>query len=193
DQVIPHFPEYTIDNLNAQKKVITIKDLLTQQSGLACNEDDPDSPGKETRIYPTNDWVKYVLDLPMQYSPGQTGSYCSGNIFLLNRVVEKSSGKSLHDFAALNLFGRLGITDFKWDFVPDKSHEDSFGQLYLKPRDMAKFGLLYLNGGQWKGKRLLSQDWVDQSLTKHSIVEGIEYGYLWWCEALTANDIKYEG
>jgi CubicO group peptidase (beta-lactamase class C family) len=193
DRVIPYFPEYSILNLDARKEAITIKNLLTQESGLACNDDDPGSPGNETKIYPTDDWANSILNLPMEESPGHKGSYCSGNIILLDRIVEKSSHQSLHDFAAQNLFGKLGITDFKWDFVPDKSHEDDFGQVNLKPRDMAKFGLVYLNGGQWKGTQIISANWVSQSLSKHSTVRGIDYGYLWWREPLTANGVVYEG
>jgi CubicO group peptidase (beta-lactamase class C family) len=58
---------------------------------------------------------------------------------------------------------------------------------------MAKFGLLYLNGGKWNGKQIIDKDYVSQSLKKYSVIDGIDYGYLWWCEDLTANGVKYQG
>lgn len=134
-----------------------------------------------------------MLDLPMIDDPGSNGSYCSGNVILLNRIVEKASQRSLYDFARDNLFSKIGVRNFKWEFVPGKSHAEGFAQLYLRPRDMAKFGLLYLNGGQWKGQQVIAKEWVEQSLTKHSVVDGIDYGYLWWCEPLTANGVTYNG
>jgi CubicO group peptidase (beta-lactamase class C family) len=193
DQVTSNFPQYQIENNNHQKRTITIRNMLTQQSGLACNDRDPDSPGNETKIYPTGDWIKTVLDLPMDGNPGEKAQYCSGNTMVLGKVVERSSKQSLHDFADKYLFSPLGTTGFKWDFVPDQDHQEDFGQLYLKPRDMAKFGLLYLNGGKWKGKQIIPEDYVSQSLTRHSVVDGIDYGYLWWCESLTAGGVTYKG
>jgi CubicO group peptidase (beta-lactamase class C family) len=193
EKLLSYYPEYTIANMDDRKKAITIYDVLTQQSGFACDDDDSNSIGNEVKIYPTNDWIKTMLDLPMVDTPGRKGSYCSGNIFLLNRIVEKVSHQTLHDFARDNLFSKLGVTRFDWDFVPDQSHQDSFGQVSLRPRDMAKFGLLYLNNGKWNGTQVISSDWVKQSITKHSNIRGIDYGYLWWCENLQANGKIYYG
>jgi CubicO group peptidase (beta-lactamase class C family) len=193
DHVVSYFPEYQIRNANAQKSTITIKNMLTQQSGLACNDSDPNSIGNETKIYPTKDWVQTVLDLPMDFLPGERAQYCSGNTLVLGKIVEKASKLSLHNFAKKYFFAPLGTTDFKWDFLLNQSNQEEFGQLYLKPRDMAKFGLVYLNGGKWNGKQILAADYISQSLAKHSVVDGIDYGYLWWCEPLTANGVKYQG
>ncbi|WP_447641991.1 MULTISPECIES: serine hydrolase domain-containing protein [Chitinophagaceae] len=193
EPVIRYFPQYKPGNMDAQKASITIENMLTQQSGLDCNDFDAHSTGNETKIYPTDDWIKTVLDLPMAYTPGTGGMYCSGNTMVLGKIVEQVSHQPLHQFAAENLFGKLGVKRFKWDFVPDKSHQEDFGQLYLAPRDMAKFGLLYLNGGKWEGKQIINRDYVARSLKKHSVIDGIDYGYLWWCEDLTANGVKYTG
>lgn len=193
DPVLSFFPEYQLKNLTSGKKAITIRNMLTQQSGLGCNDRDANSLGNETRIYPTDDWVKSVLDLPMDGNPGQKAQYCSGNTLVLGRVVEKSSKLSLYDFAKKYLFEPLGTKDFKWDFVLKQSHQDDFGQLYLTPRDMAKFGLLYLNKGKWEGKQIVPEKYVAESLTKHAVVDGMDYGYVWWLEPLVANGVNYEG
>ncbi|WP_183575589.1 serine hydrolase domain-containing protein [Mucilaginibacter sp. X5P1] len=193
DPMISYLPGYNYNNPDPRKKAITIKNLLTQQSGLACYDYDPKSPGNEVKMYPTKDWIKFMLDLPMAGDPGKAAFYCSGNVMLLDRIVENVSHQSLHDFARENLFDKLGISDFKLDFVPDYTHEDDYGQVRLTSRDMAKFGLLYLNDGVWGGKQIISQEYVRQSLSKHSVVDDLNYGYLWWCEDLTANGIVYKG
>ena len=192
--MLAYLPEYHPENPDPRKKQITIKNLLTQQSGFACYDYDPKSPGNESKMYPTDDWIKFMLDLPMAGNPGEAASYCSGNIQLLDKIIENVSHQSLHDFVQQNLFNQLGITDFVWNYAPNKSHEDDYGQVCLTPRDMAKFGLLYLNGGVWNGKQVVPKEYVAQSLTKQSVVDGINYGYLWWCEDLTApNGVKYRG
>ena len=193
EKVLPFYTEYKIGNMDARKASIRIVDMLTQRSGLACDELNQKSPGNELKIYPQHDWVKYVLNLPMIDTPGKTGLYCSGNIFVLNRLVEKVSGMKLHEFAKVNLFDKLGVKNFDWDFVPDETHQDSYSQVYLRSRDMAKFGMLYLNHGRWNGQQIISREYVDESITKHSHVEDLEYGYLWWCEDLTVNGVTYEG
>jgi CubicO group peptidase (beta-lactamase class C family) len=191
--VISYFPEYQIQNLDPRKNAIKIENMLTQQSGLACDDRDPNSLGNETKIYPTNDWIKSILNLPMDGNPGQKAQYCSGNSLVLGKIIEKSSKQTLHEFAEKYLFGPLGTTDFKWAYVLNQDHQDDYGQLYLKPRDMAKLGLVYLNGGKWNGKQIIPENYVAQSLAKHAVVDGIDYGYLWWCEPLTAGGVKYKG
>ena len=139
------------------------------------------------------DWVRFILDLPMVEAPGGSGRYCTGGVILLGRIVEKASGKRLSDFAAENLFGKLGITNYRWNFKPDSSSFDDACQLHMRPRDMAKLGLLYMNEGQWKGRQVISREWVKASLSKHSVVRGTDYGYLWWRQWLNVNGTRMEG
>jgi CubicO group peptidase (beta-lactamase class C family) len=141
----------------------------------------------------SDDWIKFTLDLPMVDTPGGKGKYCSGNPIVLGRIIEKSTNKLLPDFAKEKLFSPLHISKFKWHFKPDKSSAETFCQLYLRPRDMAKFGLLYLDKGNWNGKQIIFSSWVQQSLTKHSVVQGLDYGYLWWIKYLEAEGVRYYG
>jgi len=96
----------------------------------------------------TDDWVKFTLDLPMSDIPDGKGMYCSGNPIILGRIIKKTTKQPLLQFAKQTLFAPLGISKFKWHFKPDKSSSETFCQLYLRPRDMAKFALLYLNHGK---------------------------------------------
>jgi CubicO group peptidase (beta-lactamase class C family) len=192
-KVLPYFPEYSLSNLSGPKKQITIENLLTNQSGLDCDVANDQSAGNETVMSNSDDWVKFTLDLPMADTPGGRGMYCSGNPITLGCIIEKTTKQDLPQFAKANLFDPLGITDFKWHFKPDKSSSETFCQLYLRSRDLAKFGLLYLNGGLWNGKQILSPDWVKESLKKHSTIQNVDYGYLWWLKYLDADGVRYYG
>ncbi len=190
-KVLSFFPEYTLNNMTDAKKRITVEDLLTQQTGLDCDISNPKSEGNETTMDYSDDWVKFTLDLPMIDAPGKNGRYCSGNPVTLGRIVEKTTNMPLLQFAKKNLFEPLGFTNYKWYFKPDKSNAEDYCQVYLTPREMIKFGLMYLDNGMWKGKQILSSDWVNQSFEKHSIIQGVDYGYLWWLKYLEADGVKY--
>jgi CubicO group peptidase (beta-lactamase class C family) len=191
EKVLAYFPEYLIENNSDNKKKITIENLLTNQSGLDCDVSNPNAVGNETTMNNTDDWVKFTLNLPMSDSAGRKGMYCSGNPITLGRIIEKTTKQTLPEFAKNNLFNPLGIKNFIWNFKPDKSSVETFCQVYLTSRDMAKFGLLYLNKGNWNNQQIISKEWVEQSLKKHSVVQGVDYGYLWWNKYLEADGVKY--
>ncbi len=193
EKVLPFFPEYTFDHMSDRKKQITIENLLANQNGLDCDISNEKSEGNETKMDYSDDWVKFTLDLPMIDTPGGKGMYCSGNPVTLGRIIEKTTKKALPEFATENLFDPLGIKKFKWNFKPDKSNAEDYCQLYLSPRNMAKFGLMYLNQGNWNGKQIVPSTWVKQSFAKHSVVQGVDYGYLWWLKNLDANGVTYYG
>ena len=191
ETVLSYFPEYTLNNMSDAKKRITVENLLTQQTGLDCDISNPKSEGNETTMDYSDDWAKFTLDLPMIDTPGGNGRYCSGNPVTLGRIVEKTTNMPLLQFATKNLFEPLGFTNYKWYFKPDKSNAENYCQVYLTPREMSKFGLMYLNNGIWNGKQIVSSDWVNQSFEKHSVIQGVDYGYLWWLKYLDADGVRY--
>ena len=193
EKVLSCFPEYALHNMSDAKQRITIEDLLTNQTGLDCDISNEKSEGNETKMDYSDDWVRFTLDLPMIDTPGGKGMYCSGNPVTLGRIIEKATKMPLPDFAVKNLFAPLGVDRFHWNFHPDKSNAEDYCQLYLRPRDMAKFGLLYLDKGLWNGQQVVSSDWVTQSVEKHSVVQGVNYGYLWWLKYLDADGVRYYG
>ena len=121
-----------------------------------------------------------ALDLVSE--PGTDWYYNGGNTNLLGEVIREATGLRIDDFAAEHLFAPLGITDYEWDHInADVIHAS--GNLHLRPRDMAKLGYLYLNGGVWRGERIVSEAWIAGSTRKHvshSATNG--YGYQWWLE-----------
>ncbi|WP_259070871.1 serine hydrolase domain-containing protein [Mucilaginibacter sp. X4EP1] len=186
-------PQYHFANPSSLKDQITLQDILDNQSGVNYDEAWDKSIGNEVDMGFSKDWVKYTFDLPMIDTPGKIGRYNSGNPITAGLIVEKHSGMSMYDFAAKNLFGPLGVTHFEWDFKPDPSNADNFCQVKLRPRDMAKFGLLFLNNGTWDGHQIIPAEWVAESTAKHSVVEGVDYGYLWWLKYLDADGVRYHG
>lgn len=141
----------------------------------------------------THDRIKYTFDLPMVDTPGTRGRYNSGNPITVGRILELRTHMPLRNYAAQHLFGPLNIHDFTWNFKPDESNADNFCQVYLTPRDMAKFGLLYLQNGVWNNKTVVPQNWVKESTAKHSVVQGVNYGYYWWLKHLDTKNKSYPG
>lgn len=193
EAVLSFFPEYTFKNLTDDKRRITIENLLTNQSGLDCDVSNPKSEGNETTMNNSDDWIQFTLDLPMIDVPNGRGMYCSGNPITMGRIIEKATKMALPEFAKQTLFKDIGIKNFKWNFKPDASSSETFCQVYLTPRDMAKFGLLYMNKGMWADKQVISKEWIQQSLTKHSVIQGVNYGYLWWLKYLEVNGTRFNG
>jgi CubicO group peptidase (beta-lactamase class C family) len=168
-------------NPDPRKERITVGDFLTMRSGLACNDHSSDSPGRETVIDAQPDWIQAMYDLRQIGDPGNEAFYCSGGVAVVGRVVEKSTASYLPDYAARYLFKPLGIKPTDWTWHYELTNRDKeYSQIHMRPRDMLKLGILYANGGTWHGKRVISKDWVDESLVGRSTVDDTEYGYFWW-------------
>jgi len=179
--VLPLFPYAWYRNADPRKDSLTLRDLVTMRSGLACDDWDKDSPGNESRVYESANWVKFVLDLPIIEEPGTRGRYCSGNVAVAGRIVERATHSALPAFAQANLFTPLGIQprDVRWDYTLS-SPNPTFAQLYLRPRDMLKLGMLFQQQGRWAGRQVISREWIARSTAHWSTVGDQEYGYFWW-------------
>ncbi len=183
-KVLDLFPDHgEIQNPGQGKEEMTLGHLLDMASGLAADANDPRSPGNELHLKRSPDFVRFVLDLPMAFRPGEKYQYNSASAYLAGAAVEEASGQSLQDFAREHLFEPLGITDFFWTRGP-KGTTYGMGGLYLTARDFAKLGALYLQGGRWGGRRVISEAWVRQSLQSRFEVSGppflqTGYGRLW--------------
>jgi len=174
-----YLSDETVSNLDENKKGITLEDLLTLTAGLDCNENPgPGQPFMEA----SQNWVDFMLDLPMAAPHGTRFSYCSGVVHLLSAVLQKAAGMNARDFANQNLFSPLGIdpiSESRWPSDPQGVSTGGYG-LALTPQEMAKFGFLFLNQGKWDGKTILPADWVTASTTSHTQKDdGKGYGYLW--------------
>jgi len=173
------------------KENITIQHLLTMSAGLEWDEWSAPYTSPEnshSRMSQSPEQVKYVLQRRVVSEPGSRFVYNSGLVVTLGKIVSNSTDMELDTFATRYLFKPLGIKRHHWYIYPSGIYLTS-GNLELTSRDMAKFGLLYLNNGKWKGKQIISEDWVRQSVKSH-ISPWYEtfYGYLWWKKPLLMLD-----
>lgn len=167
-------PEYFTDSTGPLKKQITIRDALTMTGGI--------EPVDRNIIewIRSDDWFKYAVNRPLLHKPGDKFDYNTGLTHLLSGVITKSTRMSTLEFADKFLLKPLAITKFSWQTDP-RGYYGGGHLLYLTPRDMAKFGYLYLKNGDWNGNRIVPEEWVKESVTKKvSAGNGVDYGYLWW-------------
>ncbi|WP_419210862.1 serine hydrolase domain-containing protein [Maribacter sp. X9] len=176
---VPEYYQYTQDSL---KSKISIEDLLTMSSGFDVNnlaaEDYYQNPTN------TNPWLETVLEAPVVNEPGTYADYGSANPFLLGISLNERLDMPLETYMDEKLFAPLGITNYI-NQTDDSEITPYFGGgMLLTSRDLLKFGQLYLDKGKWKGKQIISENWVDLSFKKHVQLQDTkdknEYGYLWW-------------
>ena len=181
EPVLPRLGYTTVANPDPRKSAITLRNLLTMQSGLDCDDHVAGSPGGENQLYDTPDWIRVMVDLKMVDSPGTVGHYCTGAVFLAGRTVERATGRTLPDYAQEHLFSPMGIHRADWTWNHSLTNADKqFGMMAMRPRDMLKFGMLYANDGRWDKRQVLPAAWVKESLSSLSRVENTDYGYYWW-------------
>ncbi len=174
------FPDVTIANMDPRKESLTLENLLTMTSGFACRDSYLYRWKGLIEMRASADWGQYVLDLPMSASPGERFEYCNGVSYLLSVIIQNTTRMRTLAFARRHLFEPLGIQDVGWDTSP-QGVDIGWGQMRLKPHDMARFGWLYLNRGRWADKQVVPSAWVASSTRSHIDATLFDhYGYQWW-------------
>ena len=187
--VIEWFPEYPELN-TPERRRITLAHVLGMTSGLDWNEDVPysDPRNDEIRMTRDPDPLRYALSRPFAANPGAEFRYNGGLTQVMAAVVSRATRTSLRDYGRTKLFEPLGITQFEW--LGDLAGMPSAASgLRLRPRDLARFGSLYLHAGRWNAKQILLADWTTESTRRHFRFApragpdaGGEFGYayFWW-------------
>lgn len=182
------------DHYAAAKEQISLKDLLTMRAAFDGDDEEGDSPGNEENMYPTANWVQFTLDLPVSATrPRDQWHYFTAGVVLLGDILQKVVPGGLEQYADQRLFAPLGL-QYRWEYTPQRV-PNTAGGIRLNALDLAKFGQLYKNGGQWNGQPVLPAAWVAKSLTKHLPVRGRPneyYGYLFWNKEYVVNGRRYE-
>ena len=178
--VLVFFPERTVKNLDERKAAMTLEHLITMTTGLECRDSYLyGNLGLREMSY-SDDWVQFVLDLPMEAQPGEKFEYCNGASLLLSAALQEAVGVTAAEYARQVLFDPLGIDEFDWDESPN-GVTTGWSGLFMQPVDIARIGHLYLNEGKWGSEQLVTPDWVQISTQTHAagtLQEG--YGYSWW-------------
>ncbi len=184
EKVLDFFPEVkSIENLDARKRTMRLEDLLTMRSGTDYHEGHgpSDTPHDQLNHLPRG-WDRFYLNRPMVQPPGTHFQYDSGGVILLSSMLKNRTGMHADAFAERHLFEPLGISRKRW-FRNLEGHPHTGGGLDLLPRDMARFGLLYLRGGRWGDRQVVPADWVARSIRRQVAWDrdhSVGYGYLWW-------------
>lgn len=153
---------------------MTVKHLLAMQTGV---------PFAEAGSVTETKWMETFFSSSLKFTPGTDFSYNSMNSYVLARIVTKLTGRSLTDFLDERLFAPLGITNFFWEMGPEGVEKGGWG-LFLSPESWAKIGYMILSGGMFEDKRILSEEWVEESTSFHSeapMIDGdFNYAYQLW-------------
>jgi CubicO group peptidase (beta-lactamase class C family) len=176
-----YFPEILKAEKDVSRKNITIENLLTMQSGLETTSN---------RNYGawvlSSNWVRYALTRPLTSAPGTRMQYSTGNTHLLSAILTKAAGKNTWQFAQEVFAKPQGFTLARWPQDPQGIY---FGgnDMLMTPRQMLKFGQLYLNRGKAGGVQVVPATWVDESFKIHAESTRERerfYGYGWWIRDL---------
>jgi len=169
DRVIDIFPESLPEEISPNLARMTIHDLLCMSCGHDC------CPA--SAMLNVEDWVKFFLAREVPYVPGTHFEYNSGGSYMLSAIITKLTGLKMIDYLRPRLFEPLGITNVSWDECPKGINLGGWG-FRTSSVDMMKLGVMYLNGGYWNGKRIVSRDWVKLA-SSYKISNGVDRGDDW--------------
>jgi CubicO group peptidase (beta-lactamase class C family) len=193
EKIAQYFPEYPILK-DAKKSQITIKDLLTMTNGLDWNEETypaDDIRNDEYAFDINTNRLGYLFNKTVVAPPSTIFEYNSANPVVETAILQKVTGLNAKDFAQKYFFEPLEIKEYYWRNDKD-GYTTAVGPILLKPRDFAKLGQLFLDGGQWKGKQIVSKHWVNEASTTFigSESNATAYGYHWWAAQYSINNVS---
>lgn len=161
------------DTNDPKWKNVTIEMLLKHQVGFEKMTLDIDCDN--VLSYGTKDYLEYVLSKPLP-KQGIEAVYTDAGFYLLSRVVEKVSGKTLFDFLRPVLMDVMEFSEYAWSACP-LGHTMGATGLYIRCEDMIKLGFLYINDGMYKDKKVISKEWCDLVLTKGYAMSNLGDGW----------------
>ena len=188
--MLDFFPEQAVRVTDPRKRAITVRQMLQMRAGYGW--EGSDSVRWEGLI--SGDYLPLLVDFPLDRDPGTGFDYSNVTSHLLAVIVARACDTDLLPFAQEHLFDPIGVRPGEWRQDP-YGYRYGHGELHLTARDMARFGLLYLNDAKWQGRQIVPADWVEASLTGYSsgintaglrsgtvgrYFRDARYGYQWW-------------
>jgi CubicO group peptidase (beta-lactamase class C family) len=169
DQPVSDFyPEWR----QGRKRQITIRHLMNHTSGL---ENHPQAG----EIFASPDFVQFALTADLSDDPGSRFAYNNKAVNLLAGVVRKAAGRRMDVYIGEEIFAPMGIADFTWS-LDGAGNPHGMAGLQIRAIDLAKIGQMMLDGGTWKGRRLVSEEWVKLSTGQPGQPHDPTCGLLWW-------------
>jgi CubicO group peptidase (beta-lactamase class C family) len=181
DRVVDLLPEEVPAEVPERLARLTVRHLLTMTTGHATESLPDDERPTEPR------WAQRILAQPLDFEPGTHFQYNSGATYLLSAIVQSVTGMPLLEYLRPRLFEPLGIHNPTWLRSPQGVDAGGWG-LSIRTEDIAKFGQLYLQRGQWDGESLIPSDWIAEA-TRRQVSNGDPaqaddwtqgYGYQFW-------------
>lgn len=199
DKITDYYKEYK--GLSNQIQQIKIQDLLTQRHGMKWKESPWNSPDNNWRnlINTSGDWYKIILETEMSEKPGQVFNYSNAAPTLISGAIQNASQLPIDAFAKKYVFSDLGIKRYRFWQGNGGPANNGMALIFLRSRDLAKIGQLYLQKGKWKGKQVIPANFAAKATS--SVVEAAEgnplykqydYGYFWWKNPVDRSGKKHE-
>lgn len=183
--VLTWFDTLHVAHVDARKRRMTVRHLLSMTAGIDWNENLPyvDPNNSAVQMEGSYDWVAYTINRPMAEEPGARFNYSSGATELVAHIFRAATGVDIEEYAARHLFEPLGIRSWYWKRTP-AGIVDTEGGLYLEAADLARIWYLFMQNGKWEGKQIVSTAWIEQSVAPTVPVGPApgapRYGLAWW-------------
>jgi CubicO group peptidase (beta-lactamase class C family) len=183
EETIGDYLTPVVPSLTAEKAGITIRQLLTMTSGIPWLE-----LGSEEQDYSafvsSPDPLLWILSRPLEHPPGEVWNYNTGASHILSAILTEATGASARDYGQAQLFDPLDEQVGPW-LIDSRGYCYGGHGVSLRGRTMIKLGRLFLDGGTWQGRLVVSEGWVRESTRWHqatgeALPWGSGYGYLWW-------------
>jgi len=176
--VVAYLPEQRDSAWSHAKEPITVRNVLSMSSGTAWDDTVKGPANPSWLLLQARDVPAYMLSRPIIHPPGKIYNYDNGLPALMGDVVARVTQEPYERFAERVLFGPLGVTNYRWTIMPDDKPLAA-GGFFMRPRDMAKIGLLMSARGRWQGRQIVPSQWVAESTQQQSAADQYPYGYYW--------------
>ncbi len=184
-KMMEFFPEFDWEELDPRKSQITLRHILQMRSGYPWEEFD----SYLNSLFSSSNWIPLIKEFPLISDPGTRFGYSNLTAHMMGIILARAANSSLLTFGRTYLFDPLGVEVVSWP-IDAQGYYYGSGDIAFTPRDMAKFGLLYLDGGMYNGNQIIPSDWIIESFNSYSTttyssdilsyIRQLEYGYLWW-------------
>jgi CubicO group peptidase (beta-lactamase class C family) len=181
DPVVKYIPQFD----RPENRALTLRHLLTMSSGLGWDEYYTSLTSQTTEAYYGNRLFRHMMRQRVVRPPGRHFEYMSCNTQLLAYVLRNATGLSLAEYASQKLWGPMNaVYDAQWSLARKGGAEKAYCCLYSNARDFARLGKLYLDSGRWRGRQIVPEAWVLESIKPAPVLDGgapnKQYGYHWW-------------